>query len=226
MNSFHGGMANGPWRIIRSILAALLLLTTTVSAGAISTPTTNNPVPADLADTGSSGLDLHTPPPHTPLVQNSTCPLRPPTIPPSLSPSSPTRLSAGPTSTRPPPGNPSPSLSPPSSPSPPTPPSRTSPARSSPPQFRLKSPAPPFRARTATVLDGGGEMMRWGVPTRPKCMLCLRSDGVVEGKRVYDRFEVEMCEPHEDMVKKRVRERKERERERERGGERGQKVLG
>jgi len=48
--------------------------------------------------------------------------------------------------------------------------------------------------------------MRWGIPTKPQCILCLKTDGATmeamkKGK--YDRFGVELCEPHEDMVKER-----------------------
>lgn len=53
-------------------------------------------------------------------------------------------------------------------------------------------------------LQGPGNIMRWGIPTKPQCILCLKTDGATmeamkKGK--YDRFGVELCEPHEDMVK-------------------------
>ena len=55
-------------------------------------------------------------------------------------------------------------------------------------------------------LQGAGNIMRWGVRTKPQCILCLRTDDnsirMMNGGK-YDRFAVELCEPHEDMVKER-----------------------
>ena len=58
----------------------------------------------------------------------------------------------------------------------------------------------------ASNLQGAGNIMRWGVRTKPQCILCLRTDEnsiKVMNNGNYDRFAVELCEPHEDMVKKR-----------------------
>ncbi|RPB25129.1 hypothetical protein L211DRAFT_139120 [Terfezia boudieri ATCC MYA-4762] len=55
-------------------------------------------------------------------------------------------------------------------------------------------------------LQGAGNIIRWGIPTKPQCMLCLKTDDATikamkRGR--YDRFGVELCEPHEDIVKER-----------------------
>ncbi|KAF8425293.1 hypothetical protein EV426DRAFT_65488 [Tirmania nivea] len=60
-------------------------------------------------------------------------------------------------------------------------------------------------------LQGAGNIMHWGIPTKPQCMLCLKTDDAtiktMKGGK-YDMFGVELCEPHEDMVKERRTEEK------------------
>ena len=52
--------------------------------------------------------------------------------------------------------------------------------------------------------------MRWGIPTRPQCILCLKNEEVLRTAR-YDAFGLELCEPHEDMVKAREKEKEQGE---------------
>ncbi|KAI5803517.1 hypothetical protein DFH27DRAFT_51402 [Peziza echinospora] len=53
-------------------------------------------------------------------------------------------------------------------------------------------------------IDGPNSVMRWGINSKPDCMLCLRNSDVLrDGK--YQRFDLELCDVHEDMAQERLR---------------------